>query len=68
MEARFDALTAALGGTHLPAAPNGHVVAGAAAYHRADCRLVDGSEGQDYVTVDAAEDSGLRPCRICNPA
>lgn len=65
MEARFDALTAALGGTQLAAAPEGWVVAGAAAYHRPDCRLVDGREGQEYVTVDVAEDAGLRPCRVC---
>lgn len=65
IEARFDALTSALGGTRLPVAPEGFVVAGAAAYHRADCRLVDGKEGQDYVSVDTAEDAGLRPCRVC---
>lgn len=65
LEARLDALTAAFGGARLAAAPDGFVVAGAAAYHRPECRLVDGREGQDYVTVDAAEDSGLRPCRIC---
>ena len=65
MEARFDRLAAALGvqlGTTIPA---GMVIAGSAAYHHPDCRLVDGRPGQDYVTVEAAEDMGLRPCRIC---
>ena len=66
MEARFDRLAAALGVQLTAAAPDGMVIAGSAAYHRADCRLVDGRPGQDYVTVDAAEDMGLRPCRLCS--
>ncbi len=65
LEARFDALTAALGGVRQAPAPAGYVIAGAAAYHQPECRLVDGRVGQDYVTVDAAEDAGLRPCRLC---
>lgn len=65
LEARFDQLVHALGGRRVALAPEGWVVAGAAAYHRSDCRLVDGDE--DYVSVDAAEDSGLRPCRVCAP-
>lgn len=65
LEARIDALTAALGGRVLSAAPEGHVVAGAAAYHHPDCRLVDGRDGQEYVTVDVALERGLRPCRLC---
>ncbi len=65
-EARFDELSAAVLGTApLRAAQEGLVVSGGAAYHRPDCRLVDGREGQDYVTVDVAEDNGLRACRIC---
>jgi hypothetical protein len=63
LEARFDALALALGGSR--PAPSGLVLAGSAAYHLPDCRLVDGSEA--YVTPDAAEDSGLRPCRLCAP-
>jgi hypothetical protein len=63
VEARFEQLTSALGGYRAAVAPEGWVVAGAAAYHQADCRLVAGDE--DYVSVEAAEDSGLRPCRIC---
>jgi hypothetical protein len=66
LEARFDQLTGALGGYRLPTAPEGWVVAGAAAYHRADCRLVDADlEAADYVSVETAEASGLRPCRVC---
>ena len=66
LEARFEQLVGALGGHRVPVAPEGWVVAGAAAYHRGECRLVAGDE--DYVSVDAAEDSGLRPCRVCLPA
>ena len=65
LEARFDRLAAALGVQLGATVPPGMVVAGSAAYHLADCRLVDGRPGQDYVTVEAAEDMGLRPCRIC---
>lgn len=65
LEARLDALTAALGGTVVRQAPDGQVVAGTAAYHSPDCRLVDGRAGQDYVAVEVAEANGLRPCRLC---
>ncbi len=65
MEVRFDSLIAALGGARLAVAPEGFVVAGAAAYHRADCRLAGSGQNVDYVSVEAAEDSGLRPCRNC---
>lgn len=66
LEARFARLSSALGlPSDVPADLDGLVVAGAAAYHAADCRLVDGRDGQDYVTLDAAEAAGLRPCRIC---
>ena len=63
LEARFAALSGALG-MPVEQAP-GLVVAGGAAYHRPHCRLVDGREGQELVTVEAAEATGLRPCRIC---
>jgi hypothetical protein len=66
VEARFDRLAAALGVQLTSGVPAGMVIAGSAAYHHADCRLVDGRPGQDYVTVDAAEDMGLRPCRLCS--
>ena len=65
LEARFDALATALGDPRTAAAVDGWVVTGAAAYHDPDCRLVDGRPGQDYVTVEAAEFSGLLPCRRC---
>lgn len=66
IEARFDALAAALGGGGLQrAVPVDAVVAGESAYHLPTCRLVDGRAGQEYVTVDDAEASGLRPCRRC---
>jgi hypothetical protein len=42
--------------------------AGATAYHRADCRLVDGREDLEPVTRKNAEAQGLRPCRVCKPA
>lgn len=66
LEARFAFLAGGLGlPVTPPAAAAGLVVAGNAAYHRPDCRLVDGRDGQEYVTVEAAETNGLRPCRIC---
>jgi hypothetical protein len=65
LEARFEGLAAALGTSLRSPVPEGMVVAGSAAYHLAHCRLVDGRPGQDYVTVDVAEEMGLRPCRVC---
>lgn len=65
LDARFDGLAAALGASLRAPVADGMVVAGSAAYHSADCRLVDGRPGQDYVTVDVAEEMGLRPCRLC---
>jgi len=53
--------------------PGGHnggtaprVVMGRSSYHRADCRLAKGKD-LPMATVDAAEEEGLSPCRICNP-
>jgi hypothetical protein len=65
LEARFDRLAHVLGAQLRDPLPEGTVVAGSAAYHQPHCRLVDGRPGQDYVTVDVAEDMGLRPCRLC---
>jgi hypothetical protein len=65
LEARFEGLAVALGTTLRDPVPDGLVVAGSAAYHEAHCRLVDGRPGQDYVTVEVAEEMGLRPCRVC---
>jgi hypothetical protein len=44
----------------------GEVVAGPTAYHRPDCRLVQGREGLASLTVAAAEVRGLAPCRVCD--
>jgi len=47
--------------------PSG-LVAGATAYHRAGCRLVEGRDDLETVTRGAAAAQGLRPCRVCKPA
>lgn len=66
LEARFARLSSALGlPSELIGDRPGMVVAGNAAYHSADCHLVDELLAEDYVTVEAAEADGLRPCRIC---
>ena len=45
------------------------VIAGRSSYHRPDCRLVEGrAERLNPITLDDAEEQGLAPCRICNPA
>lgn len=44
------------------------VVAGAASYHRPDCRLVSGRDDLDVVPAGDAAGRGLRACRICVPA
>lgn len=44
------------------------VVAGQSTYHRPDCRLVQGKQGLERVTVEMAVMNGLSPCRVCNPA
>ncbi|HVW32048.1 MAG TPA: hypothetical protein VHL53_05880 [Acidimicrobiia bacterium] len=40
------------------------VVAGPSAYHRPDCRLVEGRDLQ-AMTAEQAEAAGLEPCRTC---
>jgi hypothetical protein len=44
------------------------VLAGASSYHRPECRLVQGRDNADPITVEAAQADGLTACRICNPA
>jgi hypothetical protein len=44
------------------------VVAGPSAYHRPDCRLVEGQSGLTAMTLVVARSRGLDPCRICAPA
>jgi hypothetical protein len=43
------------------------VVAGPNAYHRPDCRLVDGQTGSTAMTASSAAERGLSACRICTP-
>ena len=52
---------------HVPASADGLFAAGAASYHRPDCRLVDGREEIGYVTADEAAARQLAPCRVCKP-
>ena len=54
-------------GTRVPADANGLFAAGAASYHRPDCRLVDGREEVTYVTAGEAASRSLSPCRVCKP-
>jgi NhaP-type Na+/H+ or K+/H+ antiporter len=49
------------------AAADGMVVAGGAAYHRADCRLLAGRDHLELVPAEQAAAAGLSPCRICKP-
>jgi hypothetical protein len=44
------------------------VLAGPTNYHRPSCTLIGGQRDLAEMTLDAAEENGLEPCRICNPA
>ena len=44
----------------------GLVVAGPGSYHRPDCKLLDGRGVLPTVTVEAALERGLAPCRACD--
>jgi hypothetical protein len=44
------------------------VVAGPSAYHRPECKLVQGQSGVTVMTIVTAEERGLSACRICTPA
>ena len=44
----------------------GLVVAGPGSYHRPDCKLLDGRGVLPTVTVEAAQERGLAPCRACD--
>ena len=46
----------------------GLVVAGSATYHRTSCRLVEGKSQLPLLTIDQAEQRGLRGCRTCSAA
>jgi hypothetical protein len=74
LEAKLDELTDALlgatGGTrsaHFPSDASGLVVAGTSSFHTLDCRLVDGREETLTLTAEEAVQSGLKPCRVCQP-
>lgn len=43
------------------------VVAGATAYHRPGCRVLEGKDNLVTVTVEQAEAEGLDACRVCDP-
>ena len=50
------------------AVASGTFVAGPSAYHRSDCRLVQGRDDVEYVTASVAQSRSLKPCRVCKPA
>lgn len=75
LEAKLDELVAAVGkgatATTYPAevaAGSGLYVAGGSAYHRPDCRLVQGRDDVGLVSTGEASVRGLRACRVCKPA
>jgi len=43
------------------------VVAGPSAFHRTDCRLVQGRDDADLITTNDAKSRSLKPCRVCKP-
>ncbi len=43
------------------------VVAGENAYHRPDCRILQGKTGLTTVTLEQAAAEGLGRCRVCEP-
>lgn len=47
---------------------DGLVVAGPTSYHRPDCKLLEGRGVLPTVTVEAAQERGLAPCRACDAA
>jgi len=47
---------------------DGLVVAGPGSYHRPDCKLLAGRGVLPTVTVEAAIERGLAPCRACDAA
>jgi hypothetical protein len=66
LEHMTGALTKSVAGVPSTSA-NGKVVAGRSTFHLPDCRLVKDKPGLDLVTVEAAVNGGLDPCRICDP-
>jgi hypothetical protein len=50
-----------------PVVGNGLVLAGTTAYHRPACHLVQDHPRLVTTTAELAADSGLAPCRTCEP-
>jgi hypothetical protein len=46
----------------------GSFVAGPSAYHRPDCRLVQGRDDVEYISAADAAARELKACRVCKPA
>ena len=61
------AFTGGAGAGHGAANGNGLVLAGKTAYHRPACRLVQDHPHLSTTTVEMASESGLIPCRTCEP-
>jgi hypothetical protein len=82
LEAKLDELVAAVSrgaavATPYPTAPqatgsqaaaSGVYLAGGSAYHRPDCRLVQGRDDVTFITAGDASVRDLKPCRVCKPA
>jgi hypothetical protein len=82
LEAKLDELVAAVSrgaavatpyptapqATGSPAAASGVYLAGGSAYHRPDCRLVQGRDDVTFITAGDASVRDLKPCRVCKPA
>jgi hypothetical protein len=62
-----NAVGSAAGATNGNPGPSDRVVVGSSTYHRPDCRLVAGKE-LPTVTIQAALEENLEPCRVCSPA
>jgi hypothetical protein len=45
----------------------GQVIAGASSYHKPNCRLVEGRDEAELVSVREARGRGLKACRVCRP-
>ncbi|MFN2594752.1 MAG: hypothetical protein ABR579_07685 [Actinomycetota bacterium] len=43
------------------------VVAGGSVYHRPDCKILDGKQNLDTISVEEAVAEKMTPCRVCKP-
>ena len=75
LAARLDELIEALqaGGPTVASGPtavpdDAPVVAGRSTFHLPTCHLIAGSTGLQAMSREAAEDRGLKACRVCKPA